>query len=101
MGQAGCAGGQADRDGQDVVDHQAGPGEQAESSTQVLFRDRIRATASGVDCDHLAVGRHQDNQQHRDRYRDRQGEGGGARSSRHEGDNDGLRPVGDAGQRIQ
>ena len=56
-------GGDADRGGQDVVDHQRRGGHQAGAGTQVFAGDGVGAAAGGIGRDRLAVAEKDDAQQ--------------------------------------
>jgi hypothetical protein len=67
----GCAGRQAHRNCQHVVDDPARRSQQAHRSAEVLFGHCVGAAAIRVDRDHLSVRDHQHQQEHRDRDCDR------------------------------
>ena len=70
-GQRADPGGDADRDVQDVVDHQRGGGEEAGIGPEILARDGVGAAICRVGADSLPVGRKQHRQQHQDGDHDR------------------------------
>ncbi|KUN90158.1 hypothetical protein AQJ66_00750 [Streptomyces bungoensis] len=99
--EAGGAGGEADRDGQDVVDHEAGRGEQTDPGSQILLRHGVRSAAVRMHGDHLAVRDDQDARQPDDDQGDRQRRGDRSRPGDRQGDHDGLGTVRDRTQRVQ
>ena len=100
-GQRRYPGGDGDRDGQRVVDDQRSGGQQAAPRPEVGPRHRICAPTARVSVDHLAVGEHQDGQQHHDHDRDRQDQVQRPRPGYRQDRDDRFRPVGHRRQGIQ
>ncbi len=69
-GDGGDPGGDRHGDGEDVVEHQPGGGDEPGDQTEVVGGDDVRAPAAGVRADRLAVGEPDDDHQHEDRERD-------------------------------
>ena len=99
--QTGCPGRQTDRNGQHVVDDQARRSQQAHRPAEVLFGHRVGSAAVRVDRDHLPVRDHQHQQQHRDCYRDRQGQPHCGRTRGDQNQHDRFGTISDAGQCVQ
>jgi hypothetical protein len=84
--------GNADRDGQHVVHDQARGRQQTDCGSQILLAHRIRATAVGVQRDHLAVGDDQHGEQARDGHGDQQRQAQRRRAGRYQHQHDGCGP---------
>ncbi len=94
-------GGEADRDGQHVIHHQARGRQQADRGAQILLAHRIRATAVGMHRDDLAIGDDQHHEQARDGQGDRQRQAQRRRAGRHQDQHDGFGPVRHRAERIK
>ena len=79
--------GHADRDSEDVIDHERGGGNQPRHGPQVVFRHDIGPAAIGVGRNRLTVGKRHDTQQSNDGNSDGEGQPQIPRS----GDNQGAR----------
>jgi hypothetical protein len=95
------AGGHADRGVQDVVDDQGGRRDEGRHLPEVPLGDGVRAAPVGEGLDDLPVGDHQRGEQDDDRAGDRQAVLERRHPRRDQHDEDGLRPVRDARQRVQ
>jgi hypothetical protein len=84
--QRGRAGRHAHRHGEHVVDQQRGGAHRGHEVAEVVPGHHVGAAALRVGGDHLPVGQHQDQQQHRHARRQRQGQPdrGPARGDQHE-----------------
>ena len=87
------AGGNADGDVEDVVDHQGGAGQQARKVPQVLARHGERSAAAGVRFDGLAVREVDDGQQPDDPQAERHDVMAAQFAQRPQNGERGLRPV--------
>ena len=95
------AGGDADRGGEHVVDHQCRGGEQAGKRAQVLRCDGVGAAAVGVGIDRLAVREEDDDEQDDDGERDGDDVVHAADAQRDEQGEGGFRPVCRGGERVE
>ncbi|MEI9977054.1 MAG: hypothetical protein WDO73_36380 [Ignavibacteriota bacterium] len=57
------AGGDADRGGEHIIDHQRRGGQESSAMAQILACHRVRAAAARVGLDRLPVGKIDDHQQ--------------------------------------
>ena len=93
--------GDADRGGEDVVDHEGGCGEEAGALAEVLAGYGVAAAAVGVGVDGLEVGEEDDDQQPEDGEADRYDVGDAGDAERDKEGEGGFRTVGGGGQGVE
>ena len=86
---------------EDVIEHESGGGQQPNSGSEVLSRDRVRAAAVRIGRDGLPIGEIEDAQQQEDHQADRADIGQPDGSERKEDRQGGFRPVRRGTQGIQ
>ena len=99
-GQREHAGGDRDRDGEDVVGEQRRRRDEAREPAEVLLRDDVRAARALVDEHRLPVREHDDREQHGDPDRDREHQMRGAGRGADEHDQRRLGGVRDRRERV-
>jgi hypothetical protein len=99
--QGGDASGDGHRHREHVVDDEGGRGQEAGVVAEVGLGHLIGAAPLGVGLDHLAVGEHEERQQHHDDDRDGLNLRERARSGGGQDDEHRLRPVRDRGQGVE
>ena len=99
--EAGRAGGEADRHGEHVIDHQRACRQECEGAAEVGLGHRVSAPAVRVRGDHLRVGEDQQAEHRRDHQGQRHRKAQRAGASREQHKHHRLRPVGDARERVE
>ncbi len=93
--------GNADRDGEYVINHESGGGQEACRDAEVLARDGVGASAAGIGMDRLPVRKINDREQDDDAHADGNYVSDSRRAKRNQQSKSGFGTVGRGAQRVQ